>query len=133
MRDWGIWRAPGTCHCGRPFSGVEMCSISRIDDMKKVKGVNIFPQAVDDLMFSFTEVDEYQVVLSSDNAQADVAEVRVMTDVPRTGKISTQLKEKCAAALRRQIGISFSVELVERGTIKRSEYKARRWIDNRDR
>ena len=84
-------------------------------------------------MFSFTEVDEYQVVLSSDNAQADVAEVRVMTNVPSTDKTSTQLKEKCAVALRRQIGISFSVELVERGTIKRSEYKARRWIDNRNR
>ncbi len=133
MRDWGIWRAPGTCFCGRPFSGVEICSISRVDDMKKVKGINIFPQAVDDLMFEFTEVDEYQVVLSSDNTEADVAKVRVMTDAPGAGKTSEQLKEKIAAALRRQIGISFSVELVEPGTIKRSEYKARRWIDNRDR
>ncbi|HIM11299.1 TPA: phenylacetate--CoA ligase, partial [Candidatus Poribacteria bacterium] len=68
-----------------------------------------------------------------DNTEADVAKVRVMTDAPGAGKTSEQLKAKIAAALRRQIGISFSVELVEPGTIKRSEYKARRWIDNRDR
>jgi phenylacetate-coenzyme A ligase PaaK-like adenylate-forming protein len=55
------------------FGGVEVASITRTDDVMKVKGVNVFPQAVDDLLFSFPAVSEYRVVLTSDQAMADIA------------------------------------------------------------
>ncbi len=56
-----------------------MASITRTDDVKKIKGVIVFPQTVDDVMFSFTEVDEYRVTLSSGSSMADEMTVEVMT------------------------------------------------------
>ena len=130
LRDRAIWHEPGACRCGRPFTGLEMCSISRIDDMKKVKGVNVWPQAVDDAVFSVDEVDEYQVRLRSDAAEADVATVRLMPKVDVRGD---DLVARVASSLRERIGINFHVERVAPGTLPHSEYKARRWIDERHR
>ena len=130
LRDRAVWHEPGSCRCGRPFSGLEMCSIGRIDDMKKVKGVNIWPQAVDDAMFALKEVDEYLVLLTSDAGEADVATVKVM---PRDGRGESDLSQRVATSLHDRIGINFVVEMVPAGTLQHSEYKARRWIDDRHR
>ena len=130
LRDRAIWHEPGACRCGRPFTGLEMCSIGRLDDMKKVKGVNIWPQAVDDVMFAVDEVDEYQVVLTSDATEADVATVKLM---PKSGVRGEALPPRVASSLRERIGIRFRVEVVPPGTLRHSEYKARRWIDERRR
>jgi phenylacetate-CoA ligase len=125
LRDGGVWHPGAYCSCGRPFGGVEVASITRTDDVKKVKGVNVYPQAVDDLVFSFSEVDEYRVVLSSDDRLADVASVQVMTrTAPPDG-----FCDAIAHGLHRRIGIHFAVSLVEE--LPRSEYKARRWQDER--
>ena len=110
-----------------------MCSIGRLDDAKKVKGVNIWPQAVDDLMFGIDEVDEYQVVLTSSATQADIATVRVMPALALSGGKAGDVIDRVARELRRRIGISFEVEMLEPGSLGRSEYKARRWIDHRNR
>ena len=133
MRDRAIWHEPGSCPCERPYSGAEMCSIGRIDDVKKVKGVNIWPQAVDDLVFGIDEVDEYQVVLTSSDTEADMATVRVMLGTTLSDRKASDVSDRVATELRRRIGISFTVEILEPGSLERSEYKARRWIDQRNR
>ena len=133
MRDRAIWHEPGSCACGRPYSGAEMCSIGRMDDAKKVKGVNIWPQAVDDLMFGISEVDEYQVVLTSSDTEADIATVRVMPETTLSERKAGEVGERVAKGLRQRIGIGFAVEILEPGSLGRSEYKARRWIDERNR
>ena len=133
LRDRAIWHEPGSCPCGRPYGGAQMCSISRLDDVKKVKGVNIWPQAVDDVMFAWNDVDEYQVVLSSDATLADVATVRIMPKQRLDHASGNTLNQKIAERLRERIGISFVVDQVDPGALERSEYKARRWIDERNR
>ena len=125
LRDGGIWHPGAYCSCGRPFGGVEVASVTRTDDVKKIKGINVFPQAVDDLVFSFPEVDEYRVILTSSASSADVATVRVMPKIAG----SEDLSDRLAVALRDRIGIHFAVELVTE--IERSEYKVRRWQDDR--
>jgi len=125
LRDGGVVHRPGYCPCGRPFTGIEVGSITRTDDVKKVKGVNIYPQAVDDVVFGFDEVDEYQVVLHSDERLSDIASVFVM---PKQGAAS-DLVDRLASGLHRRIGIHFDVSLVD--DIPRSEYKVRRWRDER--
>lgn len=125
LRDGGVFHPGSYCACGRPFGGIEVASISRTDDVKKVKGVNVFPQAVDDAVFAFAEVDEYHVLLTSNDALADVATVQVMTKGPAPAALVEQLAER----LRAKVGIQFAVELVD--DLPRSEYKARRWRDER--
>jgi phenylacetate-CoA ligase len=131
MRDRAVYRSNSYCACGRPFAGVEVATIARLDDMKKVKGVNIWPQAVDAVMFAEPHVDEYQVHLQSGATGADTAIIRVM---PKTVLAVAETEAWTAAMvdmLRARIGISFDVELVPPGAIERSEYKAKRWLDER--
>lgn len=130
-RDRGVWHEPSYCRCGRAFGGVEVASISRLDDMKKVKGVNIWPQAVDDVMFAEPMVDEYQVVLASDSRNADIATVRVMPKKALAGEEVSNWRRYLADSLRKRIGITFAVEVLPPGALARSEYKAKRWQDDR--
>lgn len=131
MGDAGIYHDARYCSCGRPFTGVEVGSVSRLDDMKKIKGINVWPQAVEEALFVHGGIDEYRVLLSRDATQSDVATVQVM---PKPGISSDQVADLCRRVkgeLRRRIGISFEVVSVEQGHIQQSEYKARRWIDSR--
>jgi phenylacetate-CoA ligase len=130
-RDRGVWHEPRYCTCGRPFSGVEVASISRLDDMKKVKGVNIWPQAVDDVLFAEALVDEYQVLLASDSSDADVATVRVMPKRALGEEDASRWHRHLTESLSRRIGITFGIEILAPGGLARSEYKAKRWQDER--
>ena len=99
--------------------------------MYRIKGVNVWPQAVEQVMFEFPEVDEYQVDLTSAADGADIATIRFMpkTVLPENdrGAVSTHITEE----LRRRIGLRFVLEPVAQGTLARSEYKAKRWRDER--
>jgi phenylacetate-CoA ligase len=131
MRDRGIWREAGYCPCGRPLAGVEVASISRLDDMKKVKGVNIWPQAVDGVLFADPLLDDYQVVLTSDRHEADFATVKAMPKRSLSTAEAENWPKELAARLRERIGIQFAIEVLPPGSLARSEYKAKRWIDER--
>jgi phenylacetate-CoA ligase len=131
MGDVGVYREPRYCSCGRPFMGVEIGTVGRLDDMKKVKGINVWPQAVDEALFRHNGVDEYQVIVARDDSQADTITLQVM---PKPDVAADQLSSLCRQiddALRQRIGIGFQVVAVAPGELKHSEYKARRWIDRR--
>jgi phenylacetate-CoA ligase len=130
-RDRAVYRAAGACPCGRSWPGVEIGSVGRIDDMKKIKGINVWPQAVDELLFGDPEVEEYQVRLTTDERAGDLATLRVMPAASLSGPKRAALQETLAKALRQKIGIGFAVEVLAPGALDRSTYKARRWIDER--
>ncbi len=130
--DRAIYREARSCACGRPFGGIQIASIARADDMKKVKGVNVWPQAVDDVLFARPEVQEYQVQLATAaNGGGDVATVRAMPRRPLSHPEQANLTATISDTLRQRIGIRFEVELLEPGALDQNEWKARRWIDTR--
>ncbi len=129
LRDGAIYRKPGSSGCGRPFTGIEVASVTRTDDVKKVKGINLYPQAVDDLIFALPEVDEYQVVLYSSFELSDIAQLNVMTKAVLSDAARPVFIKNLQELLRQKMGISFIVEIVP--NVERSEYKARRWRDER--
>ena len=131
VRDGGVYRSSEYCACGRPFSGIEVGSVGRTDDVKKVKGVNIFPQAVDDQLYSIPLVDEYEIVLTSNAELSDVATARVMPKQSLTDDERLTLCDTVRNMLKKTTGIHFDCELVD--ALERSEYKARRWKDERAR
>ena len=131
MGDRAVYHDPRYCPCNRPFAGVEIGTIARMDDMKKVKGVNVWPQAVDDILFEVPEIDEYQIVLSSRPDYGDAATARIMPNRQFTAAQVPDFVATVGTRLRGRIGISFDVELLPIGALAHSEYKARRWIDNR--
>ncbi|HBF43777.1 MAG TPA: phenylacetate--CoA ligase, partial [Desulfobacteraceae bacterium] len=69
---------PGLCDCGRTSRALwEVGTISRYDDMIKIKATNVWPQAVDKAVFSFGEIDEYngRVFITDDGLE--VAKISV--------------------------------------------------------
>lgn len=104
-----------------------MASISRIDDVKKIKGIKVFPQAVDDLVFSWPEVEQYDVVLTRSESFVETATLRLK--LRETASASGSFLEGAKAAIKKRLGINFDIEIVP--TVEISDYKARRWKDLR--
>lgn len=127
LRDGAVYHAAAYCDCGRPFGGVEVAGISRTDDMKKIKGVMVSPQVVEDALFSFDEVDEYRVVLRTSAEKSDIAAVQLMTKQPLAEPDA--FLSRVVQTLRTRVGIRFEAQLSD--DLPRSEYKARRWEDER--
>jgi phenylacetate-CoA ligase len=121
------------CSCGRTIIKMDK-PIGRTDDMIIIRGVNIFPSQVEEVLCSIEGTSpHYQIVVDREEAM-DVIEVWVeMTKKMFFDKMRRQrlLVEKIKDELRNALGISIGVKLVEPNTIKRSEGKARRVIDRR--
>jgi phenylacetate-CoA ligase len=129
--DHAVFRAAGSCNCGRPFSGVEVGSIGRLDEMKKIKGVSVWPQAVEELLFGIAEVDEYQILLRRDAYEADTVTARLFLNRPPDFEVAGELRRRVAMLLRERTGLRFEIELAQRQPDVGVDSKARRWIDER--
>ncbi len=124
------------CPCGRPFDGVESCSIGRADDMIKVKGVNIWQNVIDSVILAHAEVVEYagRVFVAEDGKE--VARV----DVEFNHSVQTQTRKTLLttirAALATSTGLGFDVEQWTGSPLldhheKSTQRKHRRWVDER--
>ena len=131
MGDRAVYRTPGYCACGRPFGGFEVASIGRMDDMRKVKGINVWPSAVDNVVFAFAAISDYQVVLETGPAGQERAGLRVLCDASDPAA-AAQIQEQLARSVEERLGIRFAVEVLEPGALEQVEWKAKRWIDRRD-
>ncbi len=99
--------------------------LSRLDDMICVRGVNIYPSAVDGVLRRFPEVVEYQVREVRHGALLDL---RLVVEVPLTLRDTAPVAERIALALRDTFQLRIDVGVVPQGTLPRFEFKARRWI-----
>lgn len=124
---------PGSCSCGRTLRRIRRVS-HRSDDLFIVRGVNVFPAQIEAALLAVKgTLPHYQIVLTGKDGQ-DHAEVQVeITPEMFSDRIS--VLEELQAALNRKIrqavGVHVEVRLVEPRTLKRSEGKARRVIDQR--
>ncbi len=117
----------GECQCGCPYPRIDTL-IGRTDDMIKVKGVNIFPGQIDEIL---RDVDgassEYQVMIDHLNGK-DIMTLFFETDALTDKKlIETNLKN----IFKTKIGITIVPMAVAIGELPRSEKKSTRIFDNR--
>lgn len=131
-KDTAVYRAPKKCSCGRSFSGIEIGTVARLDDVKKIKGINVWPQALDETIFRFSEIRDYQVVLTTEHGLGEVAQVNFAAKEKIAQEASRIICDRLAVRLREVIGIGFQVREVEDAAIPRGEHKARRWVDQRE-
>jgi phenylacetate-CoA ligase len=129
--DWGLYRAASYCDCGRPFSGIEVASIFRRDDMRKVKGVQVWPKVVSDTVFEHDRVEEFRVTLETAPDGSDVARVELMLKRGESTATGPSVSAAVSDRLRARIGIGFEVFAVSFGAFEVDENKARRWNDIR--
>ncbi len=123
----------GTCACGRTFRRIERIT-GRSDDMIIVRGVNVFPNQIEQVLAGMPGVaPHYQVVLTKDGAM-DAVEVRVeiSPDIDFDEiKTIENLQRDVRSEINSNLGISVRVHMVEPKSIQRSEGKAQRVVDLR--
>lgn len=118
---------PGECACGRKYPRIDVI-LGRTDDMVKVKGVNIFPSQIDEVVSTVPGASsEYQFMIDHLNGK-DICtlfvEIEDGADKEAVGKdMQTHFKSK--------IGILVNVKPVSIGDLPRSEKKSTRVFDNR--
>ena len=100
----------------------------RSDDMMKIKGVNVFPKQIEEVLATFPELSsEYQIRISHLEGR-DTMRIYVETD----GTVNfLDMADKVAAAVKSRIGFTPLVKVVELGVLPRSEKKSKRVIDER--
>ena len=126
---------PGTCACGRHHRRIDRIA-GRADDMFILKGVNIYPMQIEQVLMTFPEVGRnYQIILERDGV---IERIRVRAAVDGAvlvtgGPLVETLRRRIIAALRDEILLTPTVELVAESEIPRAAGKAERVIDNRGR
>jgi phenylacetate-CoA ligase len=108
----------GTCSCGRTLVKLAGGIAGRVDDMVTVRGVNVFPSAIEAIVRRFDEVGEYRV---------ELARVREMDELRCTVEASSEVAERLAGAIHRELGIRCLVDVVAPGTLPRFDMKAKRF------
>ena len=118
---------PGECPCGRHYPRIDVIQ-GRTDDMMKIKGVNVFPKQIEEVLANFSEISsEYQIRISHLDGK-DTMRIYVETN----GSVDFNgLSKRIAEQVKSRIGFTPIVKVVEIGVLPRSMKKTARVIDER--
>jgi phenylacetate-CoA ligase len=115
------------CECGRTFHRLEGGVIGRIDQVYTVRGINVFPSAIENIVRRFPEVGEFHVDIYRKKTLDDM-EVKVEIKDADPDALASLISDD----LRNGLGIRISVVPVPYGTLPRFDLKARRFTDHRE-
>ncbi len=118
------------CDCGRPFSLLEAGTITRYDDMMKIKGVNVWPESIDEIVLTKEEVSEYQGTLYISDDKKERAEVSMEFKDGVAPEVKQRLMVKISDELRDATGIGFKIKEASEA-LPHAVFKVRRWTDDR--
>jgi phenylacetate-CoA ligase len=120
--------AAGACACGRSFARLEGGILGRVDDMLIVRGVNVFPSALEGIIRRFAGVDEFQIEVFR---RGELDEVRLLLEVDdavQGGEAPGRTARGVMEAVRRELGIRVEAVAVPARSLPRYELKARRVV-----
>ena len=121
------------CKCGRTTARMDILD-GRTDDMLKIRGVNVFPSQIEEVLLRTEEIGPHYEIIVDRKDHSDILTIKVelapdkMTDdVAELEKIKAKLK----SGLRTMLGLDAKIVLESPHTLKRFEGKAKRVTDNR--
>jgi phenylacetate-CoA ligase len=121
-RDHVVVRA-GTCACGR--TGPRIRCIGRTDDMLIVRGVNVFPSAVREVVGAFAPAVSGHIRVRPERAGVKQdPPLPVSVELARGTTADAALAEAIRARLRNRLVVQTRIDLVPWGSLARSEYKS---------
>jgi phenylacetate-CoA ligase len=129
-RDMVVKVPHSTCGCGRTGDIYQGGIQGRWDDMKLVRGTNVYPRAIESIVREYDAIDEFQILITRNGVQDEIS---VCCDL-KTGRsdewpaLQKRLERDLSDAHE---GLRFNVTLAEPGALPRFELKARRLVDNR--
>jgi phenylacetate-CoA ligase len=121
-----------TCSCGRVYDIYEGGILGRVDDMKIIRGTNVYPRAIEAIVREFAVVDEFQTVITREGVRDEITlrvELKPEAEAHHWDGLAETLHNKLALAHE---GLNFRIERAGAGELPRFELKAQRTIDRRD-
>jgi phenylacetate-CoA ligase len=117
-------RPHSECACGRHETALEGGILGRSDDMVVVRGINVYPSVVEEIVRGHRAVNEYRVQLDCRAALTELAlEVELAPDCDRPDAVAGDLERSFQTILNLRV----LVRLVPPGSLPRFEMKALRW------
>jgi phenylacetate-CoA ligase len=130
--DLTRWES-GPSPCGRTYPLLPRGIYGRIDDMFTIRGENVYPSAIDAVVTALPGYGgEHRILITREEAMDELT-VQVEHDrtIATPSDVET-LRRRAESALRTALGVGARVIPVSPGTLERTEFKARRVIDDRD-
>jgi phenylacetate-CoA ligase len=112
------------CPCGSSELALDGGILARTDDMVVVRGVNVYPSAVEEILRSHG-IAEFRVETSTARALTEMT-IQIEPDIDSDD--SAHVADRVAGALRNALGLRVPVMCVPRGSLPRFDAKAKRWI-----
>jgi phenylacetate-CoA ligase len=123
---------PGRCECGSILPRHDRI-LGRSDDMIIFRAVNIYPGQVDHVLSKIEGIgSEYQIVLDRGEDGRDYMTLKVEREEGADKIRDPELAKIVGEEIKRQIMVSAGIEILDYGTLPRSERKSKRVFDNRD-
>ena len=122
------------CECGRTLARMERVS-HRTDDMLIVRGVNVFPSQIEDVLFKIEKIRPHYLVVVDRKKGLDDIEVRLEVEPEVFSDIMADMvafQTNVADRLQSVLGLRAKITLVEPGTIERTAGKSKRVLDLRE-
>jgi phenylacetate-CoA ligase len=124
----------GNCPCGRTFRRMERIS-GRSDDMLIIRGVNVFPSQIEQVLGTIPGVAPHYMVVLTKRGSLDSVQVQVEVapefNIDEVRELE-RLQKRVKAEIESALAVTIDVKLVEPKTIARSEGKAKRVLDLRN-
>jgi phenylacetate-CoA ligase len=117
-----VQRGPTQCPCGCTYLTLPGGVLGRVDDMLIVRGVNIYPSSIEDVLRGIPEIAEYRITVTK-SGELDEIELDV--------ECSEEIALRAEKELRQALSLRVPVRAVPPGTLPRFELKARRIVDRR--
>ncbi|OPY51935.1 MAG: long-chain-fatty-acid--CoA ligase [Methanosaeta sp. PtaU1.Bin060] len=123
------------CSCGRTSRKLHRF-LGRADDMLIVRGINVFPSQIEDVLVSLPEIGNYfQVIVDRPKHGLDELTIQVeMKDEAFTGELSdlARVQRRVEDKLKSILNVRSKIELVEKGSLPRTAGKSKKIVDKRD-
>ena len=116
--------AYGRCSCGRTFMRLMGGILGRVDDMITVRGVNVFPSALESVVGRFPEVAEFRIEVFRERGMDELRLVVELRDGTDAGDVCLRLGE----VVHRDLSLRCAVDAVPPGSLPRFELKSRRLV-----
>jgi phenylacetate-CoA ligase len=119
---------PSPCACGRTFVRAEGGILGRADDMLIVRGVNVFPSVIEDVVRRHPTVDEFRIEVTR---RHEMHEIRILLEIDEAA-YGCEVRDRTVAAVgedvRHTLGLRVETAAVTAGTLPHFELKARRVV-----
>jgi len=131
--DLTVWEN-GLTPCGRTYPRLPQGIFGRIDDMFTIRGENVYPSEIDSVLNALPEYGgEHRIVITREGAMDELLiRVEPTAEVSCDAQRCEQFKQTVQQRILKTLAVRTVVEMVEPNTFPRTDFKARRVVDDRE-